>query len=80
MSILFGALNSMVWNITKDKIVECMTVSPEQAWAVLGPKRPASPVKGVPDPMSDAMKAGRWNVQDVGDEIIKKFKKTHNMR
>ena len=55
--------DNIVWNITKDKIVERMTISPDQAWLVPGKKRPPSPIKGMPDPMTDWIKAGAWDVQ-----------------
>jgi ribonuclease Z len=71
----------MVWNITKDKIFERMTVSPNQAWSVPGPTPPPAPLKsGVPDPMSDAMKAGKWNVDDAQGEMIRAFKEEYNVK
>ena len=72
------ASDNMVWNITKDKITERMTVSPDQAWSVAGPtKPPAPPTSGVADPLSDKMKAGRWNPQasDAQKELVDTFKK-----
>ncbi len=74
------AADNMVWNITKDRIVQRMTVSPDQAWAVAGPKTPPSPVKGVPDPESDFIKAGKWDVSDAQGEMIKAFKKGHGLK
>jgi hypothetical protein len=70
----------MVWSITKKGIVERMTISPDQAWAVPGPKRPPSPVKGVADPVSDFVKAGHWDVDAAQGEMIREFKKQHGMR
>jgi hypothetical protein len=57
-----------------------MTISPDQAWAVPGPKRPPSPEKGIPDPMTDAIKAGMWDVRDAQGEMIKAFKKEHSLK
>ncbi len=74
------AADNMVWNITKDRIVQRMTVSPDQAWAVAGPKTPPSPVKGVPDPESDFIKAGKWDVSDAQGEMVKAFKKGHGLK
>ncbi len=74
------AVDNMVWNITKDKIVQRMTVSPDQAWAVPGPKTPPSPVKGIPDPESDFIKAGMWDVSDAQGEMLKEFKKKHGLK
>ena len=76
------ATDNMVWNITKDNINVRMTISPDEAWAVAGPtKPPKPPAKGtVPDPISDYIKAGRWNVNDAQGAMIKEFKKENNMQ
>ena len=77
------ASDNMVWNITKDKITKRMVVSPDQAWAVAGPtKPPAPPTSGVADPLSDKMKAGRWNPQaaDAQKELVDTFKKKYKMK
>jgi ribonuclease Z len=77
------AKDNMVWNITKNKIVERMAVSPDQAWSVAGPTPPpAPPTSGVADPLSDAMKAGKWNPQaeDAQRDLVDAFKKEHNMK
>ena len=75
------AADNMVWNITKDKIVERMTVSPDQAWSVPGAKPPPAPLKeGVPDPLSAEMKAGAWNVDDVQGEMIKAFNEKYDLK
>jgi len=74
------AADNMVWNVTKDNILQRMTVSPDQAWAVPGPKRPPSPETGIPDPMSDAIKAGAWDVKDAQGAMIKAFKKEHELK
>ena len=76
------AADNMVWNITRDKITERMTVSPDQAWSVAGPTKPPAPVAGIPDPLSDKMKAGKWNPQasDAQDAMIKAFKKEHDLK
>jgi ribonuclease Z len=75
------ATDNMVWNITKDKIVERMAVSPDQAWSVPGAKPPPKPLKeGVPDPLSDAMKAGMWNVDDAQGAMIKEFKEENGLQ
>ena len=76
------AVDNMVWNITKDEIVVRMTVSPDQAWAVQGPNAMPEPVSGVPDPLSDAMKAGRWNpeTEDAMKSLVGSFKKEYNLK
>ena len=77
------AVDNMVWNITKDKIVERMIVSPDQAWGVNGPnKPPAPPAPGsVPDPISDFIKAGRWGpAEQAQAPMVDKFKKENNLK
>ena len=76
------AVDNMVWNITKNGVKERMMVSTDEAWAVPGPNRPPKPpARGtMPDPMSDAVKAGRWDVSDAQGPMIKTFKKEHGMK
>ncbi|RKZ68839.1 MAG: hypothetical protein DRQ44_03810, partial [Gammaproteobacteria bacterium] len=76
------ATDNMIWNITKGGIKERMTVSPDAAWSVAGPtKPPKPPARGtVPDPITDYIKAGRWDVNDAQGPMIKEFKKEHNMK
>jgi ribonuclease Z len=50
----------MVWNVTKDEVLERMTVSTGNAWAVEGTTRQPPPQPGMPDPMSDFIKSGEW--------------------
>jgi len=50
----------MVWNVTKDKITERMTVVTRNAWGVPGTAKQPPPVPGQPDPMSDFIKGGEW--------------------
>jgi ribonuclease Z len=71
------AVDNMVWNITKEAIVERMTVSPDQAWPVQGPKPMPEPEGGVADPMTDFIKAGRWDVSDVLAPVVDEFKKEY---
>ena len=74
------ATDNMVWNITKDAINERMAVSPDQAWSVSGPTPAPKPPTSGTDPLSDAMKAGKWNVDDAQGEMIKEFKQEHGMQ
>ena len=72
------AEDMMVWNITPEKIIERMAVSPDRAWAVEGPTRQPPPEKGRPDVMSDFIKQGEWgpgfNAQNqMLDEYMKKY-------
>jgi ribonuclease Z len=77
------AVDNMVWNITKEKITERMIVSPDQAWAVNGPNKPPKPpAKGsVPDPISDFIKAGRWQpAEQAQAQMVEKFKKENGLQ
>jgi len=47
---------------------------------VPGPNRPPKPEKGVPDPVSDFIKAGKWDVSDAQGEMLKAFRKKHGMK
>ena len=72
------ASDLMVWNITKDKITERMTVITRNAWAVEGTTRQPPPQRGMPDPMSDFIKNGEWgpgfNAQNpLLDEHMEKY-------
>ncbi len=77
------AVDNMVWNISKDAIVERMIVSPDQAWAVNGPnKPPAPPAPGsLPDPISDFIASGRWQPAEAAQApMVDKFKKDHDLK
>lgn len=76
------ATDNMVWNITKDKITERMVISPDQAWSVAGPTPPPAPIPGSPDPLSDEMKAGRWNPEaaNAQKKLIDDFNKEYKLK
>ncbi len=50
----------MVWNVTPEKITERMAVAPEDAWSVPGTAKQPPPVKGLPNPITPDIDAGRW--------------------
>ena len=52
------ATDMMVWNVTKDAIVERMGVSTEEAWSVPGTAIQPPPQSGRADPMSDFTRDG----------------------
>jgi len=54
------ATDMMVWNITKDKIIERMAESTDAAWSVPGTAKQPPPEKGQPNPSSDFIEQGRW--------------------
>ena len=72
------ATDRMVWNVTKNEILERMAVTPNSSWAVPGTKRQPPPEKGRPSPMSDFIKSGEWgpafNAQnELLDEHMKRY-------
>lgn len=72
------AVDNMVWNVTRDKVVERMVVSTDRASGVSGPTRQPPPESGRPDPMSDFIKNGEWapgfNAQNpMLDEHMEKY-------
>jgi ribonuclease Z len=72
------AADNMVWNITKDKIVERMAVSTDQAWSVPGPTTPPAPTGKEPDPMSDFIRSGQWDgVNEALKPVVDSFKQEH---
>jgi len=74
------AVDNMVWNITKDRIVERMAVSPDRASGVSGPTRQPPPEKGTPDPMSDFIKSGEWGPGfNAQNELLDEFSKKYNL-
>ena len=74
------ASDNVVWNITKDAIIERNAVLTEEAWSVEGPKQaPAPDTKGLTDPMSDEMKSGRWNVDDVQKKLVDSFNSKYGL-
>ncbi len=56
-----------------------MTVSPDDGWSVRRTNTPPSPQKGVPDPLSGFIKAGRWNVDDAQGAMIVESKKEYGI-
>jgi ribonuclease Z len=72
------ATDMMVWNITRDKIIERMAVFTDDAWSVPGTAKQPPPEKGRPNPMGDFIEQGRWvegfKAQDkMLDEHMKKY-------
>jgi ribonuclease Z len=64
------ATDRMVWNITKDSIVERMTVLTEDAWAVRGVKPPPKREKPPTSEFTPDIVAGKWEVRDVQGKMV----------
>ena len=65
------ATDNMVWNISREGIVERMAVITEEAWAVPAleppPRRTTPPVSM----FSKEILGGRWDVSDVEQRMLK---------
>ncbi len=73
------ATDMMVWNITKDKVTERMAAATDEAWGVPGTAVQPPPQRGLPDPMTDFIKGGKWKEgydasNKMLDEHAKKYK------
>jgi ribonuclease Z len=74
------ATDMMVWNITKDKIVERMAVSTDDAWSVPGTAKQPPPEKGQPNPTSEFIEQGRWvEGFQAQDEMLDLYMKKYNL-
>jgi len=73
------ATDLMVWNITPEGTRERMTVLPEEAWPVAGPNRQPPPEGGRPDPISAAIKAGRWDTSDVEKKMLDEWRDLNDL-
>ena len=76
------AADMMVWNITKDKVTERMTVSTEEAWAVPGPKRQPPPEQGQPEVFSKFILDGRWDegAQPAQKRMLDEFAEKYGLQ
>ena len=75
------ATDMMVFNVTKDKITERMAISTDEAWAVPGTAEQLPPQKGIPDPMTDWIKAGELHkeVVEAQGDLMRAFWKKYNV-
>jgi ribonuclease Z len=65
------ATDMMVWNVTTDRIIERMATATEEAWGVPGTAVQPPPERGLPDPMSDFIKSGKWREgYEAADEML----------
>ena len=75
------AMDMMVWNITRDDVIERMAVSPDRALGVPGPTRQPPPEKGRPSPMSDFIASGEWPPGfKAQDEMLDEHMKKYNLQ
>ncbi len=67
------ATDRMVWNVSKDKIIERMAVVVEDAWGVSGIKMPPKREKPPTSEFTPAILQGRWDVSDAQGQLIKDY-------
>ena len=65
MGPLSMVTDMMVWNVTKDKIIERMAVSPDEAWDVLGPGGKLAPDRSRKSEYTDLTLKGRLDTSDL---------------
>ena len=74
------ATDMMVWNITSDGITERMAVATDEAWGVPGTAKQPPPQKGIPDPMSDFIKSGKWREgYEASDKMLDEFARKYGL-
>ena len=69
----------MVWNVTKDKVVERMAVITEDAWAVSGIKAPPKREKPPTSEFTPYILKGRWDTNDVEGKMIRDYANEHGV-
>jgi ribonuclease Z len=74
------ATDLMVWNITKDEITERMAEATEEAWAVPGTAVQPPPQRGLPNPISEWIDGGRWDVSDAQDAMLDKHMEKYGLQ
>jgi ribonuclease Z len=76
------ATDMMVWNITKDEIVERMAVAPEAAWSVPGDAKQPPPEKGRPSELTPFILEGRWDegAQPVQKKMLDEFMEKYELQ
>ena len=73
------ATDLMVWNITKDEIVERMAVATHEAWSVPGTAKQPPRDPSLPPVMTDYIQQGRINVDDANARMIKEFSEKNGL-
>ena len=73
------ATDMMVWNVRRDKIIERMAVSPDEAWEVPGPGGMLAPDRSRKSEYTDFINQGRLDVDDVNKAWLEKFMKENGL-
>ena len=73
------ATDNMVWNITRDRIVERRVISPDDAWDVPGPGKPLPPDRSRKSEYTEFTLQGRFDTSDVDGSWLKEFMQEHGL-
>ena len=74
------ATDLMVWNVTKNEIRERMAEASDEAWPVRGSAAQSPPQRGLPDPMSDYIKGGKWREgYEASDRMLDEHMKKYGL-
>jgi len=74
------ATDMMVWNITKEKIIERMAVSTDKAWDVPGPGKPSAPDPNFPSQYTEWILKGRYDTSKAESLGTKKFQEEYGIK
>lgn len=74
------ATDLMIWNITREGILERMVVGVDNAWDVAGPTPPPTPDRKFPPQETEFILSGRWKpAMEVDKEAFREFRKKHGL-
>ena len=74
------ATDMMVWNVTKDEVVERMAVSTDNAWDVPGPGKPTAPDPNFPSQSTKWILKGRLDTSEAESLGTKRFQEMYNIK
>jgi ribonuclease Z len=74
------ATDLMVWNITQGEITERMAEATEEAWAVPKTAVQPPPQPGLPNPISEWIDGGRWDVSDAQDAMLDRHMEKYGLQ
>jgi ribonuclease Z len=73
------ATDNMVWNITRDAVVERRVISPDDAWDVPGPNRTPPPDRSRKSEYTKFTLDGRYDTSDVDGVWLKRFMQEYGL-
>ena len=73
------ATDLMVWNVTKDKIVERMAVATHDAWSVPGTAKQLPRDPSLPSVTTEFIEQGRINVDDANAQMVREFSEKNGL-